>query len=259
MVIRSVGLAEDVCRNRHEDFKVSSSSLRRRLLGSVISPPEPKPHLASRPYTIGLTGGICSGKSHIGDALERLGAAVINSDKLGHETYRPGTRAHARIVEAFGAGVLSTDGSINRKQLAAYVFGDEAKRLLLNSIVWPEVELLVEQKLEEHSRNGVKVVVLEAALLLEAGWDHKCHQVWLSIIPEKEAIKRLMARDGLNEEQSLRRIRSQKPNKEQVAMANVVFSSLWEYDVTEQQVAKAWNELQLYLGDKPPPSYTVAS
>ncbi|CAN8021394.1 unnamed protein product [Ixodes persulcatus] len=259
MVIRSVGLAEDVCRNRHEEFKVSSSSLRRRLLGSVINPPEPKPHLASRPYTIGLTGGICSGKSHIGSALERLGAAVINSDKLGHETYRPGTRAHARIVEAFGAGVLSPDGSINRKQLAAYVFGDEAKRLLLNSIVWPEVELLVEQKLEEHSRNGVKVVVVEAALLLEAGWDHKCHQVWLSIIPEKEAIKRLMARDGLNEEQSLRRIRSQKPNKEQVAMANVVFSSLWEYDVTEQQVAKAWNELQLYLGDKPPPSYTVAS
>ncbi|CAN7996856.1 unnamed protein product [Ixodes hexagonus] len=128
MVIRSVGLAEDVCRNEHEEFKVSSSSLRRRLLGSIINPPEVSlPHLASRPYIIGLTGGICSGKSHISKALEQLGAAIINSDKLGHETYRPGTRAHARIVEAFGTGVLNPDGSINRKQLAAYVFGDEVR------------------------------------------------------------------------------------------------------------------------------------
>lgn len=253
MVLRSVGLAEDVCRTGHEEFKISSSTLRSRSLGSTIRSPAPKPHLPKRPYVIGLTGGICAGKSHISEFLGKLGAAVVNCDRLGHETYLPGKPAYAKLVDAFGEEILSPDATVNRKKLGAIVFSDERKRQLLNGIVWPEIELLVKGKIKEVSQNGCRIIVLEIAMLLEAGWDNLVHQVWISIIPEKEAIKRIMDRDSLTEEQALMRIHAQQSNKEKVAKANVVFSTLWEYSTTEQQVRRAWRDLQVYLDAEPLP------
>lgn len=247
MVIRSVGLAEDVCRSDGEEFKVSSSSLRRRQLGTILNPPKAKPHLPDRPYLIGLTGGICTGKSHIIQTLESLGATVIQCDPLGHESYRRGTQAYTRIVETFGDRVVAPDGSIDRKALGAVIFGDEAKRQLLNSIVWPEVSRIVDERIAEQRRKGTKVVVAESALLLEAGWENQFHQIWLCIIPVEEALTRVMARDKLEKDQALRRIQAQMSNKDRVDKANVIFCSLWDYATTERQVARAWNELQEFL------------
>ncbi|XP_064456272.1 bifunctional coenzyme A synthase-like isoform X2 [Ornithodoros turicata] len=250
MVLRSVSLAEDVCRTGHEEFKISSSTLRSRALGTILQPPQAKPNLAKWPYVIGLTGGICAGKSHISELLGKLGAAVINCDKLGHETYLPGRPAYAKVVNAFGKGILNADETVDRKKLGAIVFADEEKRKLLNSFVWPEIGALLQQKIKDISHNGTKVVVLEVAMLLEAGWDEHVHQVWVSIVPEKEAIRRIMERDNLTEEQALQRVHAQQSNKEKVAKANVVFSTLWEYSITEQQVQRAWKELQLYLNSE---------
>lgn len=250
MVIRSVGLAEDVCRCSGEEFKVSSSSLRRRQLGTLLTPPKPRPDLPDKPYLVGLTGGICTGKSHIIKTLESLGAVVINCDPLGHESYRPGTKAYSRIVETFGDKVVSADGTINRKVLGAIIFADEAKRQQLNNIVWPEVSRIIDERLEEHRRKGTEVVVLESALLLEAGWENKFHQVWVCVIPVEEALKRVMARDNLEKDQALRRVQAQMSNKERVNKANVIFCSLWDYATTERQVARAWNELQAFLSKK---------
>ncbi|XP_077515642.1 bifunctional Phosphopantetheine adenylyltransferase - Dephospho-CoA kinase [Amblyomma americanum] len=252
MVIRSVGLAEDVCRSSGEEFKVSSSSLRRRQLGTILNPPKPRPGIPDQPYLIGLTGGICTGKSHIIQKLESLGAVVINCDPLGHESYRPGTQAYAHIVETFGDQVVSPDGTINRKVLGAIIFADEAKRQQLNKIVWPEVSRLIDERLEEHRRKGTKLVIMESALLLEAGWEEKFHQIWLCIIPVEEALKRVMARDNLEKDQALRRIQAQMSNKERVDKANVIFCSLWDYATTERQVEKAWNELQVFLAKNKP-------
>ncbi|KAK8758913.1 hypothetical protein V5799_003457 [Amblyomma americanum] len=252
MVIRSVGLAEDVCRSSGEEFKVSSSSLRRRQLGTILNPPKPRPGIPDQPYLIGLTGGICTGKSHIIQKLESLGAVVINCDPLGHESYRPGTQAYAHIVETFGDQVVSPDGTIDRKVLGAIIFADEAKRQQLNKIVWPEVSRLIDERLEEHRRKGTKLVIMESALLLEAGWEEKFHQIWLCIIPVEEALKRVMARDNLEKDQALRRIQAQMSNKERVDKANVIFCSLWDYATTERQVEKAWNELQVFLAKNKP-------
>lgn len=77
-----------------------------------------------------------------------------------------------------------------------------------------------------------------------AGWETECHQVWVSVIPRDEAVKRIVERDGKTEEQAKQRLDSQIPNQEIVDRANVVFCSLWEYEFTRKQVIKAWNTLQ---------------
>ncbi|XP_054932783.1 bifunctional coenzyme A synthase isoform X2 [Dermacentor andersoni] len=234
--------------NDLECLYVSEETMKGGRLVNEERARRPRPDLPDRPYLIGVTGGICTGKSHIIKTLESLGAVVINCDPLGHESYQPGTNAYSHIVETFGDRVVSPDGTINRKLLGTIIFADEAKRQQLNKIVWPEVSRLIDERLEEHRRKGTKVVVLESALLLEAGWESKFHQVWVCVIPVEEALKRVMARDNLEKDQALRRVQAQMSNKERVDKANVIFCSLWDYATTERQVAKAWNELQAFLG-----------
>ncbi|XP_013778633.1 bifunctional coenzyme A synthase-like [Limulus polyphemus] len=248
--LHMVSMVHDPSHNSIEEDKVSSSSIRMRLLGTELNPPTPKPHLPSRPYLIGLTGSIASGKSSISKRLEKLGAAVINSDKLAHRSYEHGREAYRNIVFEFGEEILNPDKSINRKLLAAKVFENEDKRSRLNEIVWPEVAKLIEEEIHKHAIQGAEVIVLEVVLLFEAGWKDKFHQVWVTIIPEEEAIRRVEERDKLPKEQIIQRIRSQISNKERVAGSNIVFSTLWEPEYTQLQVEKAWNTLQRHLKEQ---------
>lgn len=231
-----------------EEDKISSSSLRIRRLGTIIREPEPRPDLPVRPYLIGLTGGICAGKSTILQTLQQLGAGVINCDQLAHQTYAvPGSEVFNKIRDTFGADIVDASGSIDRKRLGELVFSDSAMLAKLNEIVWPATERLIQEQLQ-HLNAKHDVIVLEAALLLEANWDRKFHQVWVTIISEEEAICRLYERNRLQRDQAIQRIRSQLSNRERVARANVIFSSQWEVDVTQAQVHKAWKTLnQKYL------------
>ncbi|XP_076348634.1 bifunctional Phosphopantetheine adenylyltransferase - Dephospho-CoA kinase isoform X2 [Tachypleus tridentatus] len=211
---------------------------------------KPKPRLPIRPYLIGLTGSIASGKSSISKRLEKLGAAVINSDKLAHRSYECGREAYRNIVSEFGEEILNTDKSINRKLLAAKVFANEDRRKRLNEIVWPEVAKLIEEEIHKLAIQGAEVIILEVVLLFEAGWQDKFHQVWITIIPEEEAIRRVEERDKLPKEQIIQRIHSQISNTERVAGANIVFSTLWEPEYTQLQVEKAWKTLQRRLKEQ---------
>ena len=101
-----------------------------------------------KPYVIGLTGGIASGKSAISKRLEKFGAKTINCDLLGHLAYTPGKKAYHQIIETFGPEVLASDGTINRKALGPIVFADKSKLVELNNIVWPEIANLVQEKIE---------------------------------------------------------------------------------------------------------------
>lgn len=91
------------------------------------------------------------------------------------------------------------------------------------------------------------IIVLEAAVLLEAGWDEDCAEVWVSIVPKDEAVRRIISRDQITAEQATRRIESQMSNSDRVAKANVVLCSVWEPQVTAAQVVKAWNSVQEFL------------
>lgn len=238
-----IDLVQDQCHGQFEEAKISSSSLRKRLLGTLINPVKPNKSIPSSPYVLGLTGGIASGKSAICKRLEGLGAGTVDCDKLGHQAYAKGTVGYDKVVGTFGSGILNSDGEVNRRSLGAIVFSDETKMQTLNKIVWPEIAKLATEEVKKFGAEGKAVVVLEAAILLRAGWEELCHEVWGCVIPVKEAVKRLHERNNLSEEEAMKRIHLGVTNSELVSKSNVILCSEWEYEYTQQQVEKAWSLL----------------
>ncbi|KAM8730438.1 bifunctional coenzyme A synthase [Acanthopagrus schlegelii] len=244
LILHEIQLLKDAHHTETEEEKISSSSLRSRLLGTLLTPLKDTSHLAPLPYVIGLTGGSGSGKSSIARQLEDLGAVQIDCDKLGHEVYQPGTAAYHRVLEEFGSDLLNEDKTINRRALGKKVFGNKERLKALTDIVWPEIALLVKGRISQARQEGKQVCVVDAAVLLEAGWTDMVHEVWVTVIPDEEAVSRITERDGVTSEDAERRLQSQWSNAKQVEHANVVLSTLWEKEVTRKQVLKAWNLLQ---------------
>src|SRR5262249_29123332 len=134
---------------------------------SVALPSAP---MAAR-RVIGLTGGIGSGKSTVATMLAELGADVIDTDKIGHEAYRPGTEGFRQVAEAFGQDIVAPDGTIDRRALAAKVFADPAELRRLNAIVHPLIGLAVRDwLLRAQAAPSSAPIVVEAPVLMEAGW-----------------------------------------------------------------------------------------
>ncbi|XP_025833338.1 bifunctional coenzyme A synthase-like, partial [Agrilus planipennis] len=118
---------------------------------------------------------------------------------------------------------------------------DPAKLDKLNSLVWPALADEVNELIKSSSTD---IVIVEAAILIKAGWEYMCHEIWASIVPPEEAVKRISERNNLTPEQAKQRIDAQPPNKNYVEAANVVFCTLWPEDFTRSQVDKAWNLLK---------------
>ncbi|XP_038610613.1 bifunctional coenzyme A synthase [Tachyglossus aculeatus] len=234
----------------NEEDKVSSSNYRHRLLGTLLRRPQKPPGLPSRPYVIGLTGISGSGKSSVAQRLEALGAEHIDSDRLGHLAYAPGGPAYQSVVQAFGAGILHEDGTINRKVLGSRVFGNKENLKTLTDIVWPVIARLAREQVLAAAARGKTVCVLEAAMLLESGWSNMVHEVWTTVVPKAEAVRRIMERDGLSEDSALSRLHSQMSSQEHVEQSHVVLCTLWEPHVTQRQVEKAWTFLQQRLAQQ---------
>lgn len=228
----------------HEgDEKMSSTIERQKLLGKLLRPVVRKEREHGQPYVIGLTGGIASGKSSVCQRLKGLGAAVISCDQLGHQAYTPGKKAYKEIIENFGSGILTEEQTINRRALGSIVFANKTKLALLNRIVWPEILALAQAEIARYADEGFKVCILDAAVLLEAGWDSATNEVWVTFVPENEAQSRILSRDGISKEQAMNRIKSQISNEERVVKANVAICTLWEPEFTQEQVEKAWRNL----------------
>ncbi|XP_033639495.1 bifunctional coenzyme A synthase-like [Asterias rubens] len=250
--VHEIPLIEDINHAANEETKISSSSQRIRRLGTLLKTPETK-DLPVTPYVIGLTGGIASGKSSVCRRLEGLGAAVIDCDKLGHKAYLPGTQGFRRVVTEFGQDVVGSDGSINRRALGAKVFKDRSRLDRLNQIVWPEIASMAKEEIRILGNGGCLVCVLDAAVLLEARWEEFCHEVWSCIIHKDEALKRILQRDRLPEEKAKQRIESQLSNQERVDNSNLIFCTLWEPEITQKQVEKAWTSLMERLPEQQQP------
>lgn len=237
---------------KEKEKKVSSSNQRMDILGSQFKEPYPRPNLPQRPYIIGLIGGIASGKSKMTERFEKLGAGVIDCDKLAHSLYEPGEECYQSMIDAFGQDILEEDGRIDRKKLGSIVFSDKDQLQLLNSIVWPN--LLKKSKLrvkELHEVEGKEIVILEAAVLLQAGWESDCHEIWSCIIPSEVATQRIVERNNLSVEEAKARIGAQMKNSVVVDHSNVVFSSLWSYEYSQVQAERAWFELLSRLNIAP--------
>lgn len=193
---------------------------------------------------IGLTGGIGSGKSTVSRFLGELGAVILSADEIGHEAIRPGSQLWQQVVNAFGKQIIGADGAIDRKKLGRLVFGDAEDRGRLNHLMHPAMYDMAKAKLEEYRRRGVKVAVLEAPLLLEAGWTSLVDEVWVTTAPEATVIGRLKERGGLSEEESLARIGSQMTSKERIKHADVIIDTDCDLDELEARVKELWHGLQ---------------
>src|SRR5262249_24088438 len=119
---------------------------------------------------IGLTGGIAAGKSTISQALSDHGAVIIDADKVGHEAYQPGADAYTALVAHFGDQIVAPDGQIDRRKLGGIVFSDTEQRLALQAIVWPRMKEMMRGRIDGLRAAGTDVVVIEAAVLIEAAW-----------------------------------------------------------------------------------------
>ncbi len=198
---------------------------------------------------IGLTGGIGSGKSTVAQFLAELGAVVLDMDKVGHEALKPETEVWERVVNEFGKSVLTVSGDINRAKLGEIVFKNHEALVRLNQIIHPTIDNIVNVKLEEYRRQGIKVVVLEAAALLEASRTLMVDEVWVAVAPEAAVLKRIEERGGLSEEELRARIRSQLTNEERIKHADVVIDTDCNLDELKARVTVEWHKLQARTED----------
>jgi len=194
---------------------------------------------------IGLTGGIGSGKSTVSRFLAELGAVIIDADKVGHEALKPDTEIWRKVVAAFGTGILKPNREIDRKKLGKIVFGNPEALARLNQIMHPPMYQLVKAQIKEYRQQGGEVVVLEAPLLIEAGWTSLVDEVWVTVAPEPTVVRRLKEKVGLSERESLARIRSQLSSEERVKHADVVVDTDCDLGELREKVREQWQRLAL--------------
>jgi len=191
-----------------------------------------------------LTGGLASGKSTAARFLQEQGAHVIDADVLGHRTYEPGSPAHAQVVAAFGRDILAADGRIDRKALGAKVFGKPAELKKLTDIVWPAIRALAEEEIARVRAAGTaRVIVLEAAVLFEAGWQDIGDEVWVNIVEREVAIARAMQRDNIPRSTVESRLDAQLSNAERIARADVVIDNSGTPEAMLAQLRSHWQRI----------------
>ena len=141
-------------------------------------------------HVIGLTGGIASGKSTVTRFFKDRDIPVIDADVLGHRTYDPGTDTFAAVVKAFGDDLVAADGTIDRRVLGGKVFGKPEELKRLTDIVWPGIRKLASEALSEFEAAGNALVVLEAAVMFEAGWEDLVNEIWVVVVEPGQAVRR---------------------------------------------------------------------
>lgn len=192
---------------------------------------------------IGLTGGIGSGKSTVSQYLKKLGAVIIDADKVGHEAFQPGTDTWREVVSTFGRDILTQNGEIDRKKLGAIVFDNPQSLGQLNRIMHPRMRDMMKAQINEYRRQEVAVVVLEAAILIEANWTPLVDEVWVTRATEGAVLERLKKQRGLAEEQTLARIRSQLSDEERLKHANVVITNEGNLEEVEAKIRELWGKI----------------
>jgi dephospho-CoA kinase len=185
---------------------------------------------------VGLTGGIASGKSTVAKILERLGAAVINADALSREVVEPGKDAWREIIDAFGAGVLHPDQTLDRQKLRTVIFNDRDGRKKLEAIIHPRVRALAEERIREHVVAGYSIIVYEVPLLFEGNLHEWLRPVILVACDVDTQRTRLQKRDHVTQTEAQKHIDAQMSLEEKRRLADYVIENDGSLANLEQQV-----------------------
>ena len=206
--------------------------------------------IESMARTVGLSGGIGSGKSTVSELFRGLGAAVVDADAIVHELQAPGTPLLGEITAAFGQDILDANGALDRKALGAIVFGDAEARGRLGQLVHPRVADEMVRRTEEAARLGAPLIVLDIPLLFEGraagtgtsarmGYDTTV-LVW---VPRDVQLERTMTRDACSREEAQARIDAQMPLDDKRALADFVIDNSGERSHTREQVAQLYEKI----------------
>ncbi|MBI5167113.1 MAG: dephospho-CoA kinase [candidate division NC10 bacterium] len=194
--------------------------------------------------TVGLTGGISSGKTTVARMFARLGAMVLDADRMAHELMQPGGSVYKEIVATFGREILNGKGAIDRSKLGALAFGDPEQRKKLDDIVHPVLAARMAEERERIRRSGkAKLLVVEAALLIESGFYRRFDKIILVTAPEEAQIQRLQERSHLDREEAFARLRSQMSLEEKIPYAHYLIDNSGSLEETVEQVKKVYREL----------------
>jgi dephospho-CoA kinase len=194
---------------------------------------------------VGLTGGLASGKTFVGEALAGLGCHLVNADVLGHQALAPAGEAYAAVVREFGTDILEPDGSISRPRLGACAFDRPERLAVLNSIVHPAVIRREEELLAGFAASDPDgIAVVEAAILIETGSHRRFDRIILAVCGREQQIERAMARDGLTREQAEARLARQMPLEEKRKFADYMIDTRGSKEETLRQVQATYRTLR---------------
>ncbi|MFO8060687.1 MAG: dephospho-CoA kinase [Bacillota bacterium] len=198
------------------------------------------------PIIIGLTGGLGSGKTAVGDFLRRGRVPVISCDEISHQLMRPGHPMYERTVAEFGDSVLDADGRLDRGKLGERIFSDPDARERLQEITHPGILEEMGCRLRQLATEGARVVILDIPLLYEEGLEDMCDEVWVVWCRREQQVRRVMRRDGLSEDEVNRRIDAQMPLQEKIRRADLVIDNSGTPDALACRLAQIW---ELWMKD----------
>jgi dephospho-CoA kinase len=193
---------------------------------------------------IGLTGGIASGKTMVSQRLAELGAHVIDADRVGHRVLEPDGEAYEQVIREFGEAILDGERRIVRQKLGALVFADPKQLRALNAISHPRMAARMAREIAEVRARPEPppAIVLDAAILFQAGWERLCDAVWTVSASNEAAVARLAGRNGLPEDQARARLAAQWSNAQREARADRVLRNDSTIAALLAQVEGLWTE-----------------
>ncbi|KAK0407684.1 hypothetical protein QR680_003529 [Steinernema hermaphroditum] len=200
-------------------------------------------------FLVGLTGGIACGKSTASAIFEERGIQVVDSDAIAREVVQPGEHAYTKLRAEFGDEFFDDEngGVLRREKLGKVVFADSDKRRRLNAITHPEIRKRILLRLLRHFVNGERFVVMDVPLFFEVGYHRFIKKVVVMDCDEQTQLARLMARDGMSEEDAKARIRSQMPMEEKRKLATYLIDNDGSREDTAKQIHEVIDQLEASL------------
>lgn len=192
---------------------------------------------------VGLTGGIGSGKTTVAKMFGHLGAVVFDADKLAREVVELGTRGYVAVVELFGSDVLFPGGEIDRAALAKRVFSNDLERKELEAVLHPEIFRTLRKRLEPFRKTD-RIVIFDAALLIESGFDERCDMVISVEAPEELRVKRVVDEGERSEADVRARVAAQVSEEVKASRSDAIILNSGTLDELRQQVEQIWVELE---------------